>query len=159
MATTWDLKIMMIGMIANGLINSGALGQFPPALEELQGVAVQAAIISLYSSVGIFGKILIIPGGFSIDRCGRIKDKTWWEEENIKILSNEELNKFDNINIILSHSLPFKKLPKGLYEMFKPEDDLYNYKISFDFTEVGNIESNEDMNRFGFLDIGEEWWI
>ena len=33
------------------------------------------------------------------------------------------------------------------------------HKISFDFTEVGNIESNEDMNRFGFLDIGEEWWI
>ena len=31
--------------------------------------------------------------------------------------------------------------------------------ISFDFTEVGSIESNEDMNKFGFLDIGEEWWV
>lgn len=31
--------------------------------------------------------------------------------------------------------------------------------ISFDFTEVGDIESNEDMKRFGLLDIGEEWWI
>lgn len=41
------------------------------------------------------------------------------------------------------------------------EDDGHHYKhkISFDFTEVGNIESNEDMNKFGFLDIGEEWWI
>lgn len=35
----------------------------------------------------------------------------------------------------------------------------YKHKISFDFTEVGNIESNEDMGKFGFLDIGEEWWI
>lgn len=34
-----------------------------------------------------------------------------------------------------------------------------SHKISFDFTEVGDAESNEDMNRFGFLDIGEEWWI
>lgn len=33
------------------------------------------------------------------------------------------------------------------------------HTISFDFTEVGNTESNEDMNKFGFLDIGEEWWI
>lgn len=30
--------------------------------------------------------------------------------------------------------------------------------ISFDFTEVGDIESNEDMSRYGFLNIGEEWW-
>ena len=34
----------------------------------------------------------------------------------------------------------------------------YLHKISFDFTEVGNVESNEDMNRYGFLNIGEEWW-
>lgn len=32
-------------------------------------------------------------------------------------------------------------------------------KISFDFTEVGDIESNEDMKKFGLLDISEEWWI
>ena len=25
--------------------------------------------------------------------------------------------------------------------------------------DVALAESNEDMNRFGFLDIGEEWWI
>lgn len=30
--------------------------------------------------------------------------------------------------------------------------------ISFDFTEVGDIESNKDMNRFGLLNIDEEWW-
>ena len=35
----------------------------------------------------------------------------------------------------------------------------YAHKISFDITEVGDIESNEDMNKFGFLTIGEEWWV
>lgn len=35
----------------------------------------------------------------------------------------------------------------------------YAHKISFDFTEVGDIESNKDMDRYGFLDIGKEWWI
>lgn len=107
----------------------------------------------LYSD--IYGKILIIPGGFSIDRCGRIKNKTWWEEENIKILSNEELNKFDDINIILSHSLPFKKLPKGLYEMFKPEDDLYNYKISFD----ENLKITNQYLENIFNIISPKLWI
>lgn len=33
------------------------------------------------------------------------------------------------------------------------------HSISFDFTEVGNCESNEDMSKYGFLDIGEEWWV
>lgn len=32
------------------------------------------------------------------------------------------------------------------------------HSISFDFTEVGNIESNKDMSRFGLLNIDEEWW-
>ena len=35
----------------------------------------------------------------------------------------------------------------------------YAHKISFDFTEVGDVESNEDMSKYGFLDIGEEWWL
>lgn len=35
----------------------------------------------------------------------------------------------------------------------------YAHKISFDFTEIGDIESNKDMYRHGFLDVGEEWWI
>lgn len=59
--------LMIIGMLTNGLINSGALGQFPPALEELHGAKLQAAIISLYSLVGIFGKIFI---GWINDKFG-----------------------------------------------------------------------------------------
>lgn len=29
--------LMLIGMLCNGLINSGSLGQFPPAIEEMHG--------------------------------------------------------------------------------------------------------------------------
>lgn len=59
--------LLLLGMISNGIINSGALGQFPPAIEELQGPAVQAAIISMYSLIGIFGKLLL---GWINDRFG-----------------------------------------------------------------------------------------
>lgn len=59
--------LMLIGMFANGVINSGALGQFPPAMEELHGTALQATIISLYSLIGIFGKLFL---GWINDKFG-----------------------------------------------------------------------------------------
>lgn len=59
--------ILIVGMFLNGLINSGALGQFPPALEDLHGPGVQAVIISLYSIIGIFSKLLL---GWINDRWG-----------------------------------------------------------------------------------------
>lgn len=59
--------LMMIGMLANGIINSGALGQFPPAIQEAHGPEIQAAIISLYSLVGIAGKLLL---GWVNDKFG-----------------------------------------------------------------------------------------
>lgn len=65
--------LLLLGMISNGIINSGALGQFPPALEELQGPAVQAAIISMYSLIGIFGKLLL---GWLNDRFGIVISTT-----------------------------------------------------------------------------------
>lgn len=59
--------LLMLGMLTNGLINSGALGQFPPALQESHGAAVQATIISLYSLIGIGGKLIL---GWINDRYG-----------------------------------------------------------------------------------------
>lgn len=59
--------LLIAGMVCNGLINSGALGQFPPAIEGLQGTGVQAMIISMYSMIGIFGKLLL---GWVNDRFG-----------------------------------------------------------------------------------------
>lgn len=66
--------LLLLGMICNGIINSGSLGQFPPALEELQGPAVQAAIISMYSLIGIFGKLLL---GWINDRFGIVVSTTF----------------------------------------------------------------------------------
>lgn len=66
--------ILLVGMLANGIINSGALGQFPPAIEELHGVTVQATIISMYSLVGIFGKLLI---GWINDKYGIVACTTF----------------------------------------------------------------------------------
>lgn len=59
--------LLMLGMLANGIINSGALGQFPPAIQEAHGAEVQAAIISLYSLVGIGGKLVL---GWINDKFG-----------------------------------------------------------------------------------------
>lgn len=62
--------LLVLGMIFNGLINTGALGQFPPALEGLHGSTVAATIISLYSVVGIFGKLIL---GWINDKFGITK--------------------------------------------------------------------------------------
>lgn len=59
--------LMLIGMFVCGFINAAALGQFPPAIQELHGPIVQAAIISLYSLIGCFGKIII---GWLNDKFG-----------------------------------------------------------------------------------------
>ncbi|CAK7054423.1 MAG: L-lactate transporter [Desulfovibrio sp.] len=62
-------KILILSAITNGLINIGALGQFPPALEEMYGAAFQAKIIALYSIFGLVGKIAL---GWINDRFGLI---------------------------------------------------------------------------------------
>lgn len=38
-------------------------------------------------------------------------------------------------------------------------DHFDKHTISFDYTEIGDPYSNEDMNNYGFLDVGEEWWV
>ena len=59
--------VLLAGMLANGIINAGALGHFPPAIQESHGAAVQAVIISLYSSISIGGKLIL---GWINDRFG-----------------------------------------------------------------------------------------
>lgn len=59
--------LLLIGMVTNGIVNSGALGQYPPAFEEVHSAGFSAAIISIYSIIGIFGKIIL---GAVNDRFG-----------------------------------------------------------------------------------------
>lgn len=32
------------------------------------------------------------------------------------------------------------------------------HTISFRYAEIGSVDSNQDMNSYGFLDVGEQWW-
>lgn len=59
--------LLLAGMFLNGLINSGALANFPAAIQEMHGPAISASIISIYSFVGIFGKLLL---GWINDKFG-----------------------------------------------------------------------------------------
>lgn len=85
--------VLLIGMLTNGLINSGALGQFPPALEELHGVVIKSTIISLYSLVGVFGKLIL---GWLNDRFGTISSTifgcTFFALSFLLLLNGENIN-------------------------------------------------------------------
>ena len=61
--------LLIVGAVIVGIINNGGLGQFPPVLYGMHGPAVGATIISVYSGVGIIGKIVL---GNINDRYGTI---------------------------------------------------------------------------------------
>ncbi|MGG5316620.1 MFS transporter [Enterococcus sp. AZ072] len=65
--TKFFFWLAMLGMFLNGLINSGALSNFPAAIQEMHNPAVSANIISIYSFVGIFGKLIL---GWVNDKFG-----------------------------------------------------------------------------------------
>lgn len=66
--------LLLIGMLTNGIINAGALGHFPPAMQESHGAAIQAAVISMYSLISIGGKLLL---GWINDRFGVVISSTY----------------------------------------------------------------------------------
>ncbi|MGP6138933.1 MFS transporter [Jeotgalibaca sp. A127] len=59
--------LLIIGMLFAGLINGGGLGQFPRAFTLWHGAAFGSLLISIYSIVGIFGKLLL---GWLDDKFG-----------------------------------------------------------------------------------------
>lgn len=61
--------LVMLGMFFNGLINTGALANFPAAIQEMHDPITSANIISIYSLVGIFGKLML---GWINDKYGLI---------------------------------------------------------------------------------------
>ena len=62
--------LLIVASACNGLINTGALSQFPPALEDLHGAVKAGQIISIYSIIGVFGKLLL---GWLSDKFGVMK--------------------------------------------------------------------------------------
>lgn len=61
--------VLLGSMMLNGIINGGALGQFPPAVEGLHGDVTAASVVALYSIVGVVGKL---SAGWINDRWGVI---------------------------------------------------------------------------------------
>lgn len=69
MGVTPFFILLMVGAVLVGLVNNGGLGQFPPVLNSLHGATQGALIISIYSAVGILGKIIL---GNINDRYGAV---------------------------------------------------------------------------------------
>lgn len=61
---------LIIGSVLIGLVLNAGLGQFPPYLSGLHGAAAGATIVSVYSAVGIAGKIAL---GAINDKFGIVK--------------------------------------------------------------------------------------
>lgn len=51
--------LLMVGAVFVGISNNAGLGQFPPVITDLHGATVAATIISVYSAVGIVGKLVL----------------------------------------------------------------------------------------------------
>jgi len=66
--------LLLIGAVFVGLSNNGGLGQFPPFMQELHGASKGALIISIYSAVGIIGKLLL---GSISDKFGVVVSTIW----------------------------------------------------------------------------------
>lgn len=62
--------LLLVGAMLVGIVNNSGFGQFPPVLANLHGDATAATIISVYSGIGIIGKIAL---GHIHDRYGAIK--------------------------------------------------------------------------------------
>lgn len=61
--------LLLNGAVFIGLANNGGLGQFPPFMQQMHGASQGAVIISIYSGVGIFGKLGM---GVLVDKFGPI---------------------------------------------------------------------------------------
>ncbi|KAA9234155.1 MFS transporter [Aerococcus mictus] len=51
--------MLLIGTVFIGISNNGGLGQFPPYVQQLHGASKMAQMVSIYSGVGILGKLVL----------------------------------------------------------------------------------------------------
>lgn len=66
--------LLLIGAAFIGIINNSGFGQFPPVLANLHGDATAATIISVYSAVGMVGKLAL---GHINDLYGIVKSTVY----------------------------------------------------------------------------------
>lgn len=51
--------MLLVGTAFIGISNNGGLGQFPPAVQNLHGAEKMALMVSIYSGVGMLGKLIL----------------------------------------------------------------------------------------------------
>ncbi|OFU53206.1 MFS transporter [Aerococcus sp. HMSC10H05] len=66
--------LLLLGAIFVGLANNAGLGQFPPFMQSLHGPQQGAVIISVYSAIGILGKLSM---GIIADKLGTVSATIW----------------------------------------------------------------------------------
>lgn len=66
--------IMLLGIFLNGIINTGALINFPAAMNRMQGPAIATTVITMYSIISIGGKVIL---GWINDRFGLIASSVY----------------------------------------------------------------------------------
>ena len=119
---------------------------FSSNTEYIVGKTTKIKVLKDYDVLNskIYGRILIVPGATSVDRYYRIKDISWWENEGIKKLSNNELNKLGKIDLVLSHSLPyFPKLSK--FQLDALEENEIHYKGAHFFNQTLSVTLHEEQ--------------
>lgn len=66
--------MLIVGAVLVGISNNAGLGQFPPVLSAMHGAARMATVVSVYSAVGIIGKLVL---GTINDRFGIVKSTAY----------------------------------------------------------------------------------
>ena len=88
------------------------------------------------------------------------------EENNMDLKPDSMEYREDFLDFLINQNFKIIKLYDGRSYMVEimetPTDENSDHEdlhiITFDFIEVGNVLSNEDMYLNGFLDISEVWW-
>ncbi len=91
----------------------------------------------------LYGKILIVPGAASIDRCYQIQNNNWWEDEVVVKLSDEKIDSLSEFDLVLSHSLPYNPpLNSSLLLNFQNYEKDYKAKFEVSLSNYLQIETN-----------------
>ena len=111
-------------------------------------------------------RAVVIGGANSIDKFMRIRGQDWWPDEQpsdeIKNYVENQLEKIGwEVDIVLSHTCPYKYLPRHVFLPFVDEEavdnsteewlDLIEDKLKYDIWFCGHFHTDESFGRICFM--------
>ena len=133
--------IMLLGIFLNGIINTGALINFPAAMNRMQSAAVATTVITMYSIISIGGKVIL---GWINDRFGLIVSSvygcTFFALSFVCILfagSNPTLLYIMAVFFGLGNAIGTVTPPLIVAEIFGKDKYAEAYGIANSFSQVG----------------------